>query len=452
MPFRKEILNNEEGSALATVLVIAVIVSLFIGAILSGILLQLKFLQRDIDSAKALYAAEEGIHRYLFENRLSIEHGSTQQIVLSNGEVAEVTASLFGGFLEVHSVGKEKTQTREIQVLVGDKEPWIFKNAIVIGDSTSELTVTGTTIVKGDILISNGGVKTDNFKGVPFSGNLDGTFKPFQADSSFPSLRMEHFTTQEAFFEEVVKNKRLEKFSSSSPINRSNITSDTLYYKENMEWNSTTNIELPRESVIIVNGNLLINGKYSLGDFTKIIVSDTLIVEGDVSGKNILLFAGKDLQVGGNVALSAQILSKGNIQLKDNSYLMYPSVLYSSKEFYDGGEREVIHIKDQAIIDGTILYPIQVNNATRNLMRVKIDATAIVRGGIFTMGQTELAGSVYGSVLTYQVYFYESPTNYINWLKDIEIDVTKRPEHYIAPLGFSDTTKHVILDWYELEN
>lgn len=156
------------------------------------------------------------------------------------------------------------------------------------------------------------------------------------------------------------------------------------------------------------------------------------------------------MELGDQVSMNAQLISKGRIQLRDQVYLTYPSMVYTSTTTFLGEQQEVIHLQDESTVDGTLVYPIETGTFNQEQFRIKIDENALVRGSIYNQGQTELAGTVYGSVLTKQFFFYESPTIYINWIKDAEIDITKRPQDFIVPIGFSDSTKYVILHWKEV--
>ncbi|MFV1883206.1 MAG: hypothetical protein ACMZ7B_01755 [Balneola sp.] len=449
----KKIIHQEQGSALATVLIISVIISLFIGAIFSGIILQSRFIQRDINYTKALYAAEEGGFRFL--NSFSVnEFSETPGSVITKEEGGTITKSVpFGGFLDVQSTAEVSGQKRTVRMLAGTKSGSVFGKAVALGDSTSALTVTGNTIIRGDVVTYNTAVKAENFKGVPFQGSFDGEQVSFSDSFRFPRVETAMFELQENHFNSLFENQGISRFSSGyrgAPTTDFQ-QGDTLLFSENTEWTSNQRVGFPMDMTIIVDGNFILNGDYQFRPFTKIIVKDTLLVGGTVSGKNILLFAGKSLQIGGGASISAQVMSEGSIVIRDDAYLQYPSMVYSSKESYQGGEREVINITGRSIIDGLVLYSSKTNLFTQDLLRVKIDTDATVRGGVFNAGQTELLGTVLGSVVTHQFYFYESPTSYINWLKDITIDVSQRPPSFVIPLGFADSTKYELVDWYEIK-
>lgn len=455
MRWLREVIQHEEGSALATVLVIAVIISLFIGAILAGIVLQARFIQRDINSTKALYAAEEGAYRYLSTYTTSESFQTTQNILLANGSTANVKVSPFGGFLDIRSSSTISKQQRNTRILAGGKSLSLFDHAIALGDTNTALTVTGSTNVTGSMIVSVKGIQTESFKGVPFRGELNGEAIYPEDKDYFPTLNTQLFDIQEQHFNALFESDDLQSYESrydGKDQSNSIQKGDTLFYVGSTEWISNQRIHFPMDVVIIVDGNFIINGEYHFSPFTKIIVSDTLLVGGAVSGKNTLMYAGKSTQIGGGTSISSQVISSGNIVIRDDAYLQYPSLVYSSKEFFRGGDRDVITIQHRSIVDGTVIYPFKSSSFTQDLFRIRVDTNATVRGSIYNNGQTELLGKVSGSVLTQQFYFYESPTSYINWLKDVTINVNQRPENYVLPLGFSDSTNFAILDWYETEN
>ncbi|RNC79883.1 MAG: hypothetical protein ED557_12145 [Balneola sp.] len=448
----QHILHQEQGSALATVLVISVIIMLFIGAIFSGIILQGRFIQRGVDNTKAWYAAEEGVFRYLNLEAETPTYTSKALVSLSSGNTASITAIPFGGFWDIQSQVFISNQTKKVRMLIGDESIGLTDAAIALGDSTSSLTVTGTTNVFGKVYSTNQTIREEDFKGVPFRGVMDAPTSSLKEEGGMPEFNTGLFELQEEYFESLFTNTRLRGFDSSfTGINPQVITQDTLFLEGDIVWESNQEISLKRELMVIVKGNLTINGPYTFAPYSKFIVEDTLLVGGVTKGTHLLFYAGTSLQIGGSTRSAAQVLSKGEVTIRDQAYLLYPSMVYSSKEFSNAGKAEVIDIRDQSVVDGMLLYPYQPNPFNREQLQVRIGQQATVRGGLYTRGQTELLGTVYGSVFTDQFYFYESPTSYINWLKDVTIDVTERPDDFVLPIGFSDTTRYSILDWNVVE-
>lgn len=450
MSKKANIIQDEQGSALASVLVISLIITLLIGLILSGIVLQSRFIQRETNSTKALYAAEAGLYEFLNSSYEGIDEGTFSFI---KDEVkSEIEALRFGGFWEIRSKAIVHNQVRLIRVLVGEKSSSDFESGIMLKDSSFALTLTWNAKITGDVSLAKFGVRTSSLKGFPFRGKKEGDTNVRKPGETFPELRTRHFDQQKERFDKLFESGRLERFKTRYSGNQRFMPQegDTLYVEEDTEWVTREIVNFPSDLTIVVEGNFVLNGSYKFGSFTKVIVSDTLLVGGSVTGTELLIYAGKSVQIGGGADIGAQVLSGGNIIVRDNAYLKYPSLLYSFKELYSGGTEEVIHLRDNAIIDGSVIYPYSTSSFTQNLFRVKVDSNATVRGSIYSNGQTELEGKVYGSVLTNQFYFYEDPTDYINWIRDAEIDITKRPGNFVIPIGFSDSLKYQVVNWFEV--
>lgn len=443
------ITDEEEGSALITVLIITVIISVLILGILGTVYVQTSFIQRDIDKSKALYTAEEGVFR-LLDSVANQKTTKIDTIIYTHNNRIELTLEPFGGVYNIHSKTSYGAKKLNLNVIVGEKATKVFNNALVIGDTTSALNVTGSTIINGDIVSGKGGVRESSFKGFPFSGKIEGESFEIGKDFNFPE-----FDTR--LFEEFIKDmdellqKRdypsIKVFSRKKDLFSWTLTGDTVFFDKNLTVEVNEKFSIPANKTLLIDGNLIVNGELKVGEFSKIVSSDSVLVSGKIEGSDFITYAENLVEIGGISVAKGQFLSSGRIKIKDNTYLQYPSVIYTSSEYFDGKEPEVILISDQAKVDGTLLYPVENNSFTRDLFRVKIEEGANVKGGVYTLSQTELKGKIQGTIATNQLYFYESPTTYINWLKDISIDVEARPENYIVPIGFSDTTRYAILNW-----
>ncbi len=445
-----DIRNKEEGSALITVLIITMIISLFIVGILGALYVQVSFIQRDINEAKAQYKAEEGVFRLLdsVANR-AVTRIDTVVYVQDSSRV-QLSMNPFGGVYSVQSIVKSGNKDIALTVVVGEKASSVFDKALMIGDETSALNVTGSTNIKGDIITGKEGVQESSFKGFPFSGKIEGDSYEIGDDVEFPEFDTRLFqdfieNTNELFGKRNLPSIRVA--DRKSDLFNWSSTRDTVFFIKDLVIEQNEFFEVPANKTLLVDGNIMIDGELKVGAFSKVLSDDTLMVSGKLEGTDFIAYAETVLEVGGESEASGQFISSGRIYVSGNSYLQYPSVLYTSMEFFDGNEPEVIKISDQAVLNGTIIYPVENNIATRELFRVKVGKSATVRGGIYTLSQTELEGNILGTVATNQFYFYESPTTYINWLKDVSVDVTGRPENYIMPVGFSDTTQFGILNW-----
>lgn len=448
-------IQNEEGSALPTVLIVIVIITLFIGAVLSGIYVQNWFFQQDIDAVKARYITEAGIYQFLDKTPYTeIQNKTIEVLYMQDSSRVEISAHSLGGFLDITSTTSFKNQRKSIRVLVGEQQPEWFENAIILGDSTSELTVTGSTNITGDIVTGQRGVRPTNFKGYPFSGSLNGDVER-KRGKLLPVFYTAYLASQMENFEDdllSVTSNNHQSIQNEFIAGASLSSGDTVQVNGNATWTTIDSIKVPDDVTFIIAGNLTLNGNYQFGRYNKIIVRDTLRAGGSISGSHILLYAGESFQVGGGANISCQCLSGNEIIIRDDAYLRYPSFVYSGEEFASSQSNEIIQIQNNSVVDGNVVYPFQQTGFTSENFRVSIGENATVRGGVYNMSQTEPNGKIFGSLLTQQLYFYESPTEYINWLKDSDIDVTARPLDFVVPLGFSDNPIYKVLEWQEIES
>ena len=234
------IFKDEEGSALATVLSISVIVLVFIGAVLVGIQLQLRFIQRDINRTKALYKAEAQIARFLADT----SHSFSKYYEMDLDSLgSNIKANTYGGFWDIKSTAFIGKEHQKIQVLVGEQRDSVFNHAIALGDSSSGLSLTGTTRIKGDVLASEKGVRSTSFRGIPFSGEWEGDKKSFNVNQQFPVLITEGIHDQMKHIQNLfVENKR-GQFSSARLQDIQ--AGDTLLFNESVEWQIPDSVRLP---------------------------------------------------------------------------------------------------------------------------------------------------------------------------------------------------------------
>lgn len=448
-----ELVRSEEGSALASVLIIIVIITIFIGIVLSGISAQNHFIQQDVNEVKARYAAEAGIASFLSANHYSsITRDTSLRVMVKDSMQVSIHAKPFGGFLDIESTATIKGKEKKVRVLYGVSTTDSFEQAVILGDTSSVLMLTGSTQLKGDILTGQSGTRTTDFKGISFSGSMEGE-QEYRSGKLLPDFDVSFIQNQEEVINRSLQDGIFSSFASNYKGigNINSMEGDTLYFEENTSWSSKDSIKFPKDLTIVVDGSLSLNGNYHFGSYSKLLVRDTLRVGGSVRGEHQLLYAGKSLQIGGGATLSAQVLSGNEIIIRDDAYLTYPSLLFTSEEFSAERKEVIIDVRDRSRVDGTIIYPVPANNFTSGLFKIRVTEDAFVRGAIYSKGQTELHGTVQGSVLTQQFYFYESPSSYINWLKGAVIDISQRPENYVVPLGFSQDPEYQLLDWTEIQ-
>ena len=442
------VLREEEGSGLLAVLVLITVMSLLVGAVLALYTAQYRFIRRDAHRLQARYAAEAGVYITLDSLQDNpLWRASDAPLRLPEGQESRVTVEAFGGCLIVRSEAQYRRSRATVRVLVGEIPPPSFENALQQWDGTSGLHVAGHTHITGTMVVGTRGMKTKTFKRRRFTGRIRG------AVFNVPDLAPPYFDKQflEAALEEA------EHYLHAAPDASQRVSDDQPVAKRLPSENPVhvfvgDHTIIPGDSLlfkkpvtVVASGRLALEGLFHFEPGTMFIAGKGLSIKGKVSGRDGLFFGREGVEIADSARFSGQVFSRKYIRLSKGSYLAYPSVLYAT------GEAEMpegnIILEDGTILDGTIIYPPMELEPSVRRGRVRVEPQARVRGAIFNAHETEFHGTLYGALLTRQLYFYESPTSYINWIKDAVIDSEARPIEYLLPLGFSASPRLEVLRW-----
>lgn len=418
----------EEGSALASVLIISTILFLFIGGILSAFMVQSRFIQRDIDQTFAIYTAEKQLYEYFYYKQQMIGQNDIPEYLQTN-----VTSKQHGLYdlVESNSIIKKRTST--LKALIGSNGDELLKFAIVLGDTNSALTLTGRPKIVGNMQVGAKGIRNDNFRGIPFEGSFVGErVTPTDLFESFKEIGV-HIDSLILQFKYQINN-----------VGRKN---NLLLITDDID-SRTINFIPDSISTMVVQGNFTINSAISFPDFSTILVSDTLKISEEVRGKHLIFYAEKLIELSEKAAVQAQFFTERNIVVKGETHLRYPSILANYFKPLGFETQIPIHLDETSSINGLILTvhdsPLSTTNKDHKNI---IEDQAKVRGAYFNSGITENKGEIMGTILTNNFQFYESPTSYINWIREGVIDYTQRPDKFVIPISIGDSLSIEVLDW-----
>lgn len=443
------LLRDERASALVTTLVILTVLSTLLGTVLMVFIAQYRFIRSDTHRMQARYEAEAGVYAAMTRLQANPMWRPVDTLLtLPFDRSAAVSVASFGGYLLIRAKAQEGQQEAVVRAWVGEEPPARSENALVVWDTESSVNVAGAAQVIGDIIVGERGVAESAFKSEPFTGEVDGTVYPI------PELEAPHFTA--AILEETLEQaapyiKVPNAYVPRTQVYTRRTLADVLPHENPVHFTSGHRIITPDDSLLlsepvtlVATGNLSLVGPLSFEPTSQFIAGDTLFIGEGVSGVEGLFFGQQAVEMtGGSVA--GHLFSPRAIRVSGTAHLAYPSVLYIAGEAAEEGGR--IRITDQASVSGTIIHPRLADTPRQHAGRIRIDEQANVRGLVFNGHETEVHGTVYGSVLTHQLYFFVSPTNYINWLRDATIDRTQRPVSFVVPLQFSETPKLSVLRW-----
>ncbi|MEM6647919.1 MAG: hypothetical protein AAF730_16870 [Bacteroidota bacterium] len=442
--------GQDEGAALPLTLVLIALMMTLGGVVLMVGSIQYRFVRSDVHDAQARQLAEAGIYE-AFARLHDNPHWrpADDTIELINDEAVSITVEPYGSYLWVEALAEAGRSQSTVRVIAGERPPLALERAVVQWDTQSSLNVAGTTSIVGDIVVGERGVVESTFKTERFVGEVDGTVYPVQGlaapyfDTTAVSLVLAQYdawargaTSSTPSTAEPGRYALVRARPSRLPVRR--LASGYTLSAADSTW-------LNQPHRVVVAGNLTVQGPLRLPPLTHLLVRDTLVIQGAVSGDDLIGYAGRHLRASGPLSATAQLFSQDDLHLGAGVRLDYPSVVYVDGRAVDAQGR--IHLEEDVVVNGMLMHPPQPARPQQAAARIRLAEGSLVRGAVYNGLETEVHGLILGHLWSYQFYFFETPTNYINWLKDVTIDVTQRPQAFALPPLFSPSPHLEVVRW-----
>jgi len=434
--------QRTRGSSVVLVLVLITVLSMVFGLVLVTHLARHRLIGLDVHRLQARYAAEAAVYVALDSLQCDPAWRPTGPITLPGNQVAAVTVATFGGFLVVDAVVHDRQVRAEVRALIGQVPTAPFEQAVYLWDADGRLSVAGTTQVTGDIVVGGGGVQAASFRGRRFRGRLAGTVQ------AVPGLAAPAF--DDTLFQEALAAAARHLAAVGTPS--ANVFGQAVTEKHpvylfegDVRLTAADSLLWATPATVVVTGNLQVEGAVAFQQGTTLIAGQTLGLRGAVRGQGGLFIGVEAVAVTGPVRCAGQFLSRKQIRVAGTAHLLYPSVLFVAGEREDAGGG--LLVEGKAVIEGTLLHPAAHLVLDAAQAHVAVGPEAQIRGGLFNAHTTKLEGTLYGALVTHRLTFYSAPTRYVNWLKDVEIDVTARPAAYLLPLRFGREIRLDVLSW-----
>jgi cytoskeletal protein CcmA (bactofilin family) len=454
----KEIFCGEHGYALPSVLFLITILSVVILSILALQYFQRQNIQTATAKVKADFAAQNGITKIFSELKSNSDlplMGRTieRSYDLADGEKASVTIEWWGFYLYVHSIGSFRRINETRFALVGQTPTERFKNSLVFSNKSHQLVLTGSTHIKGDVLVGPAGVSIGTLSNYPTPRiiPIEGKVK------REPNINIQDFdlTKQYDYYDALlggtipqgIEQSSIQHFQSESQLHISGgmIKPETKYI--DIKGNAIIDSGMIcREDplYIVIDGELTfgtdvqVDGVVCIASSQRIRISRTAHIDGS------LLYSRKEIIVEPDAILTAQIIAPA-ILIETGAKMLYPSALISYVKKNNNDPQKGITIKKSAQVEGTVV--VGTEDKTNNNVFLNIESAAKISGFVISNAPITLDGSVDGCVQTKDFYFYESPTTYLGWLRSARIDREALPKSALMTVGIDSLSQLQVLDW-----
>lgn len=438
-------LKQEEGYILPYLLVAFLLITTTLALTVNLFYFYNKYEIKKINKKKLELACSSAIQQFISQNRGKIKADYT--LIIDSTEV-NLACRQKGLYLQVSAFAKNRLDSTLVTYLLAERISQPFENAVVISRSSLNAVVAGKTKVVGDIVGSSNNYKMENLPGV---GKASG--KWIEGKTKIDEMIPQRLYADSLFLNVVSQKNKIE--SSRIKTYNGSITLDSntfkhydplkcFYVKGDVTINGKLLDEKRRAQQIFVEGRTRIESNTKTNIELEIYCDSTIIISPGCEIKNLLLYSKSNLIISRDVSCkNVQFFSERGIEC-DKVVMNYPSTLCVYINSKDAAKQtSKIEIKDSRI-NGSILLLTTEPGTNSNKSKILIKEST-VQGIVYSENNTELYGSVFGTVYTNCFLFYKKPTEYYNWLVDFNINRKKLDGLYLQPLGFTAVPKLAIL-------
>ena len=445
--------KNQNGYALVSVIIIVMILLLVMFSIITITFFQARLIRKDANELKAHYLAEAGIYKVLANKSLIANYMNSQDPVFSINtkvDTFDVKIDLFrrGGFLKITSAIFYKGLFLTLSATVGQQMPNEMNAAIILNKPDYPLIVTGNNKIVGNVKVGPRGVKSGTIKDIRFTGAnvVNGTVllsNKSQGTVFNPAL----FSTSKTLLSQQWLQPNCIKINQSITIDESN--SQLLEQNPNLCVLGDLiigNMAVSKACSLSATGNILINAQKSI-PARSILFAEGEIIAHQGQFDETLLYARNKITLSGPITGNAQLFSYGQIELNSGARLTWPSVIFVSPDTSMVQPQECVQLLNGSSLTGSIILWSTEEKGPLQESRIIIDDSSFVHGMIYTNQVCDFRGKMIGTITTDMFYLYISPTHYINWLLNTEINHSLLEFEFIIPLWFGTDPLFSVINW-----
>jgi hypothetical protein len=444
---------EEDGYALASVLFLVTVLSVLCAIILKVELGKREAVLKSIDLVKSQSASDNGIFVLSTSLQSQPSADSTFSIPFDDGSSVTVEVYPWGLFTGVISKGlshkSESVRSTFLASLIGQPED----PAMVLGNLQHGLVFAGSAEIIGDVAVGPMGVSTGSLKNAasPRSAPITGKKMTLSSPPTFSdTLAMyRHVFLTRTLFSRVrgsrtsSEERTAAMMECSGSLNLRNV-SDSINYafcNGTLSLGDTIMRRGPPLYIVVLGGVSFRPHAFLSGPISVCSI-DSIVIPSTVSINNCILTSEKSITL--NSCVAAQLFSPV-IHFSSNASASYPSIA-ASVSFSDTSTAQNIQLDEGARIEGAVMMH-RANATSMDKAVITLAAGATVVGGIYTDAYLTLDGTVDGYVRTFDLYFYDSPTTYLGWMRQGVIDRTQLPHGFLKPVGISRNDTLEVLTW-----
>lgn len=440
---RFAILNKEDGYALPFILLTILLITSLVLSLISVL-----YFSNIIERKKALktrleLACGSAIQKHLTTSEIP---GEGKEIIVVDSINVFVSYRFNGLFYEVSAASRFGKDSAIVISTYACKPDSVFDNAVIISSNTDNAVFAGMTKITGNIFAT-----TNRFSGGNIFGIRNNPDKYLDGD-----IIKTNYVKEKLFTDSLVV-KQLRKLQS---VNQSKIYNGDLYIDANSldsinGFAISGNLIIKGESgyskrkneiVVFVNGAVAFEEKTKIENKMTIYCDSTIDIRANSNLSNAVLVSRAGINVHhDNKLKNVQLLTAKNIFI-NNSVFEFPSIICS---YVNPSDEWALNNKikiEGSLINGTVMLLSGAVGLSQNKSKIEIDSKSRIQGVVYSENNSDISGSVIGSVYTYKFQHYKEPTEYVNWLIDLKVNRKELSKWFLLPVGFTNKYSFTLLN------
>jgi len=406
-----------QSSAMYYALFLSVIFALLLG----GLILLSGFNQN--------FAIQMDIHNRLIDNaRSGVAYGQVNFQSLENDtpidirlfgegiDSVEITKKAWGAYTVIKANAYHLQQSATKIAFLGGKESEKLPN-LYIADHGKPISLCGDARIEGMCFLPKSGLKRAYIEGKSYQGGKMIYGSVQDAEKHLPAIQ---------------SNVDLTETSAMEFAHWTNYEGDSIirsFQDQGIHIVADTYLSLTNE---VVEGQVLITAR------------DSIFVGKDAQLSNTILKA-KVIHFEAGFKGTIQAFASERITVEEQVQLLYPSVLAITEKTFPQEQHALIEIREQAQVLGTVFTHSEQPNF-RKLPLVRIAPEARINGLVYSMGRTELKGTINGHLYSQKLYLKTAASAYENHLLDGKI-LNELPADFVFANLFTETKQLKQLAW-----
>jgi hypothetical protein len=410
-------------------LLYATVMALII-AMVSGSLMLFSYFK---EQEKVVYLTQEALFRNALsgiqlaiasDSLISVGDNKYFDLYGNNTDSISIKKMNWGSYQVILSKAFSRAKSRQKAALLGAEPDSTCKSALYLQDNGKPLTLCGKTYIRGICYLPQSGVTRGNIEGKYFEGEELINGKIESSRNNMPAIDKSMIGQMQSYF--------LKK----EPINDS-----VMYYGSVQQRGSISNSFFNKTIRIYSHGKIILSGgSYYSGNI--LITSDTeVVVSGNCFAKDIIIFA-PIVRVESPFNGDVQIYASDSICVAKSVKFTYPSVLGIIRNKVAANGSDIL-LGDQVSIAGNVFGYNEMESTNEQIL-ITIGKEDTIRGQVFTTGQVNFSGTVYGNISCSHFITISPKGEYMDYLVDVTMDVEKRSKYFINTLLVKSAAKSIV--------